>query len=238
MSDPCATAASMGQGDLERVAQQATEWNERPQAKRRGRPLKPDPERQTLLEALRQREPDRKIGKHSILDGVHKVYFVQEGTDGPIKVGHTESVLRKRMDQLQNGNPRRLTILGVIAGDRGVESNVHDAFGHLRVAGTNEWFHPGPDLLEFIQSVAALVPPPLATNTGYRGVHQTKAGSYVARVCVGAGSDKAYAGVHPTAEDAARAYDAKARELKGGGAVLNFPGPGERHWTQGKCRRG
>jgi hypothetical protein len=59
-------------------------------------------------------------------------------------------------------------------------------------------------------------------STGFRGVvrHQ-RGGNFFA--LVRSHGTAYYLGTFPTAENAARAYDAKARELYGERAILNFP---------------
>jgi len=57
---------------------------------------------------------------------------------------------------------------------------------------------------------------------GYYGVHQTKQGSYCARIHKN-GIDSVI-GIFDKADDAARAYDARAMEMSGDSAILNFPG--------------
>lgn len=57
--------------------------------------------------------------------------------------------------------------------------------------------------------------------TGYRGVHRRESGRFRAQI-----SDARQLirlGTYDTAEEAARAYDAKAREIYGAFAHLNFP---------------
>lgn len=63
---------------------------------------------------------------------------------------------------------------------------------------------------------------PLRANnsTGYRGV-SPYFGKY--KASIGDSNKHYYLGTFPTPEDAARAYDAKARELRGNRARLNFP---------------
>ena len=59
-------------------------------------------------------------------------------------------------------------------------------------------------------------------RSGYRGVNkQTISSSWVARICHR--GQTFHLGSHPTPEAAARAYDAKARELYGPNARVNFP---------------
>lgn len=67
-------------------------------------------------------------------------------------------------------------------------------------------------------------------NPGYRGVYHDKsikARPYKVQVNVPGKNQKYYCGSYATAEEAARAYDAKAREVQGEFAVLNFPQPKE-----------
>ena len=63
-------------------------------------------------------------------------------------------------------------------------------------------------------------------STGYKGVRLTKSGKkYIARVCqkLDGKTVEHYLGTYDTPEEAARAYDAKAIELFGEYASLNFP---------------
>lgn len=193
-------------------------------------------ERLKLVEQLKQREPDKQLAPTSKTDGLPKVYFVQEGDSGPIKIGFTLSTLVKRLTQIQNGNPRMLNIRGVMDGGRDLEARIHAAFAHLVIQGTKEWFRPEPDLLEFVDTVAALPPPPRQSKAGFRGVYPVNKGKqYVARLR--RGTEVVFAASYPTALEAAQAYDDKARELLGDKALLNFPREGERHWsTWGKSR--
>lgn len=81
------------------------------------------------------------------------VYFVQT-SDGPIKIG-TTTQLRIRSAALANDDfakGREIAILGVIEGGRPVEKSLHERFKGHRIE--REWFHPGPDLLDFIQAEA------------------------------------------------------------------------------------
>ncbi len=193
-------------------------------------------ERLKLVEDLQQREPDKQLAPTSKTDGLPKVYFVQEGDSGPIKIGFTLSTLVKRLTQIQNGNPRMLHIRGVMDGGRDLEARIHAAFAHLVIQGTKEWFRPEPDLLEFVDTVAALPPPPRQSKAGFRGVYPVNKGKqYIARLR--RGTEVVFAASYPTALEAAQAYDDKARDLLGDKALLNFPREGERHWsTWGKSR--
>lgn len=60
-------------------------------------------------------------------------------------------------------------------------------------------------------------------KSGFKGVHKGTHGKWVAQVAIKGGAAR-YLGRFDTAEEAARAYDAKARELQGEFAKVNFPG--------------
>jgi hypothetical protein len=61
-------------------------------------------------------------------------------------------------------------------------------------------------------------------KTGFLGVTwKERDRRFVARIRVPGRADKIYCGVGRTAAEAARRYDAKARELFGDRAVTNFP---------------
>ena len=77
------------------------------------------------------------------------VYFIQEGTDGPIKIGHTSGDPRSRLAALQTGNPRPLQFLGAIPGTSQLESEWHGRLAADRMQG--EWFRPTPTVLEEVQ---------------------------------------------------------------------------------------
>ena len=59
------------------------------------------------------------------------------------------------------------------------------------------------------------------SKSGYRGVMQTSSGKFESSIMVN--YKRQYLGVYGTAEEAARAYDAKAIELHKSFAYLNFP---------------
>ncbi|HEY1956720.1 MAG TPA: GIY-YIG nuclease family protein [Polyangiaceae bacterium] len=76
------------------------------------------------------------------------VYFLQEGVDGPIKIGHGRCPDR-RLRGCQSGNPRELRLLGYRPGYRRDERTLHLRFKRLRIRG--EWFQPADELLAFIK---------------------------------------------------------------------------------------
>jgi hypothetical protein len=78
-------------------------------------------------------------------------YFIQRGTDGPIKIGKTKSV-SKRLKELQIGCAESLSLRGWIHGD--VESQIHELFSDHRMNG--EWFRPDESILSFIELRASV----------------------------------------------------------------------------------
>lgn len=83
-------------------------------------------------------------------DGCPDVYFIQQGSGGPIKIGCSGNPVQ-RMAQLQTAQSEPLSLLGHVVGDRADERAVHEQFSHLRLNG--EWFSPADDLLSFIRTV-------------------------------------------------------------------------------------
>ena len=78
-------------------------------------------------------------------------YFIQRGTDGPIKIGRTNSVSR-RLQALQTSCAETLSLRGWIHGD--VESEMHELFSQFRMNG--EWFRPDESILSFIEMRASV----------------------------------------------------------------------------------
>lgn len=77
------------------------------------------------------------------------IYFIQAGTNGPIKIGQTSNGIKERMAQLQTGCPYELKLIWLYTGDDFTEQDLHKEFAHERVRG--EWFRPTKDLFSFIR---------------------------------------------------------------------------------------
>jgi len=80
------------------------------------------------------------------------VYFIQEGTDGPIKIGYTAANPKGRLAALQTGNAKPLRVVTWAPGTTQDERDLHERFKHLRMQG--EWFQPAADLVAFVHGVA------------------------------------------------------------------------------------
>lgn len=73
------------------------------------------------------------------------LYFVQSGSDGPIKIGWTRSPLQVRLCNLQEGNPVTLHLRATRPGGPTEERRLHERFAADRIRG--EWFRPSAALL-------------------------------------------------------------------------------------------
>jgi hypothetical protein len=77
-------------------------------------------------------------------------YFLQAGTEGPIKIGSTRNLL-VRLRTLYAMSPLPLKLLGVMKGEV-AEERCHIRLGAFRLHG--EWFAPSPVILDFISENA------------------------------------------------------------------------------------
>ena len=77
-----------------------------------------------------------------------KLYFIQEGLNGSIKIGLAKNP-NDRLASLQTGNSKKLRILWFCEPkSRSVERDLHRIFNSYRLSG--EWFEPSEDLLRVI----------------------------------------------------------------------------------------
>jgi len=78
------------------------------------------------------------------------VYFIQEGEDGPVKIGWAINP-KRRLAAMQTGNARPLRLLGAISTKRRpLEREVHKRFSADRLAG--EWFAVSDALVSYIDA--------------------------------------------------------------------------------------
>jgi hypothetical protein len=68
------------------------------------------------------------------------IYFLQQGWDGPIKIGHTEDhgTLKTRITTLQTANPYPLRLLETTKGTLKDEDKIHSDLKEHKLTG--EWF--------------------------------------------------------------------------------------------------
>ncbi len=81
-----------------------------------------------------------------------RVYFVQSGGCGPVKIGWTRGPVLRRLAQLQTSHPSRLLLLADVPGTRNLERGLHATYGDLRMSG--EWFRPEAELMELVNEIA------------------------------------------------------------------------------------
>ncbi len=79
-----------------------------------------------------------------------KIYFVQSGENGPIKIGMT-SHLKNRLDVMQSCCPFKLKLLASFSGSKEDETALHSEFSDCKLRG--EWFNPVPSLESLIESI-------------------------------------------------------------------------------------
>lgn len=82
------------------------------------------------------------------------LYLIQMGEDGPVKIGITSDI-KKRLTELQVGNPKRLRILKTfeLKDDYApsAEDSLHHSFRFTRMSG--EWFKPTKFMMKVFESL-------------------------------------------------------------------------------------
>src|SRR6266446_5528443 len=81
------------------------------------------------------------------------IYFIQNAANSHIKIGFTDKPVRRRRSNLQTGNSAKLMLLGMMQGDKAVETDLHKRFADAHVLG--DWFRPVPGILQFIIRASA-----------------------------------------------------------------------------------
>lgn len=77
------------------------------------------------------------------------VYFIQEQPEGRIKIGKSRNP-KKRLMNLQTGNPDPLEVIACLPGGRVEETLLHQKLDRYRCT-RGEWFHPTKGLLGYIR---------------------------------------------------------------------------------------
>jgi len=91
-------------------------------------------------------------------EGEKMIYFIQYGTDGPVKIGtvcgcNAKSVSH-RLASLQGATPTKLRILGFCPGGGKEEILLHKEMRPFRVSG--EWFALRKELVDLIKKLSIL----------------------------------------------------------------------------------
>lgn len=97
------------------------------------------------------------------------VYFLQVSTDGPIKIGFTVSIVRRRLRSIQVGSPHILRWIGYFEGTRTDERNAHKLLQNSSLRG--EWFYPTTEVLAFVKSKSVEFTPVIIENPIFKQHH-------------------------------------------------------------------
>jgi transposase len=79
-----------------------------------------------------------------------KIYFIQSGENGPIKIGITSN-LKSRLSAMQSDCPFKLKLLASFSGSKEDEISLHSEFSDCKLRG--EWFNPVSSLESLIESI-------------------------------------------------------------------------------------
>jgi hypothetical protein len=90
------------------------------------------------------------------------VYFIQAGSQGPIKIGVADDV-EYRLSELQTGNAETLHIVGCVPGDGRLEKELHRRLASVRIRG--EWFRSGSEIEALLAEVGGYMRADLARRT-------------------------------------------------------------------------
>lgn len=88
------------------------------------------------------------------------VYFIRSGNY--IKIGYADSP-RRRLKELQTGNPEKLDLMGTVPGGTARERELHELFCDFHVKG--EWFQLVTDILAYLTAQGTLAKPKKSTST-------------------------------------------------------------------------
>jgi hypothetical protein len=79
-----------------------------------------------------------------------KIYFIQQGKDGPVKIGISWEI-KKRLRDISVSSPFNPVVLALIPGNREKEKQLHRKFKKEHLRG--EWFKASDRLMEFIRTL-------------------------------------------------------------------------------------
>lgn len=97
------------------------------------------------------------IGNHDHLCYETVVYFIQQGIEGPIKIGYSKGrSFRSRLSALQIANPEKLHLIKLLEGNFQDETTIHHQLHDYHIRG--EWYQNVIDVIEYS-------PDPITFNT-------------------------------------------------------------------------
>ena len=82
------------------------------------------------------------------------IYFIQQGDDGPIKIGYSTDVT-ERIRRMRTCSPYEIYIRLVISGNLDFEKNIHKKFKKYKMRG--EWFQNTKEIREYIKSLGGVL---------------------------------------------------------------------------------
>jgi Meiotically up-regulated gene 113 len=96
-----------------------------------------------------------------------KVYFLQVGADGPIKIGCTKLDVEYRVRALQLSSPHILRWIGFFPGTHADEKIAHELLKNSSLRG--EWFYPTVEVLAFVAQRSPGFEPVIVENKKFHG---------------------------------------------------------------------
>ncbi len=106
-----------------------------------------------LMDAGRQSKRESPIPPEKRVSGriTGFVYFIKcNDVHGFIKIGYSDKSFEMRLDELQVGNPYKLTIIAQMPGSKKIEREIHKEFVSDRAI--REWFWPSDRIIGYAAS--------------------------------------------------------------------------------------
>lgn len=86
------------------------------------------------------------------------VYFILDGEqygDAYIKIGYSKNNLNQRVNNLQIGNPRKITLIWKLEGDKKMESKLHNLLSDFHERG--EWFRFTEEVSDILDAISCVI---------------------------------------------------------------------------------
>lgn len=106
-----------------------------------------------MIERSKMSRSEKKATSGSVYFAVFSEQVTETFVTPMVKIGFTEGDPRKRIQQLATASPFPLQIVGVIAGSKQMEKEIHERFEDLRVH--REWFFRDQRIDDFIAGRSA-----------------------------------------------------------------------------------